>query len=184
MSDPRIRPRRLVVALAGIGLAGSLLTGCAGSPALNAGTAGELQNGVLAVSTAAAAGDFATAQTDLGTVQATLDAALAGDTVTAARATEIQAAIDLVGADLAASIAAGTPGETPEEETPDDEPEETETPEPVATPDDDEDLDEEDVEQTDVPLVTDSPEPAEPAKPGKDKTEPGACDKKKAEDCP
>lgn len=172
---PRTRPRRLVLALAGIGLAGSLLTGCAGTPALNAETAGELQNGVLAVSTAAAAGDFATAQTDLGTVQATLDAAVAGDTVTATRASEIQAAIDLVGADLAASIAAGTPVETPEE-APVEEPDETATPEPVATPD--EDVDEEDVEQTDVPLVTDTPKTEKPAKPGKDKTETGACEKK------
>jgi hypothetical protein len=150
---------RFVLAVAGIGLVGSLLTGCAGaSPELNAGAAATLQDGVLAVSSAAAAGDFTTAQTKLGAVQAALTAAAADDAVTEARATEIQAAIDLVGADLAASIAASTPVQTP-------------TPEPVSTSDDSDDDGNDDDNDKD-----DEPSPPKPEKPGK--ADPAACKKK------
>ncbi|TFD85865.1 hypothetical protein E3T61_17225 [Cryobacterium lactosi] len=145
---------RFVLAVAGLGLAGSLLAGCAGaSPELDSGAAATLQDGVLAVSSAAAAGDFATAQTELGTVQTALADASAADAVTAARAAEIQAAIDLVGADLAASIVASTPVPTS-------------TPEPVST-DDDDDNDDNDND--------DDPAPAKPEKPAKDT---GDCKKK------
>jgi outer membrane biosynthesis protein TonB len=170
----RIRRPRLILAVAGIGLAGSLLTGCAGAtPALDPGAAAELQDGVLAVSSAAAAGDFVTAQTELGTVQAALTAASAEDSVTAARATEIQTAIDLVGADLAASIAASVPVEAPVEEP---------SPEPVSTPDDDDDDDNKDKDKnkdrkdkkndensnTPTPAVTPAPAPGTPEAPGDD----------------
>ncbi|WP_104163313.1 hypothetical protein [Cryobacterium sp. N22] len=182
---PTWRPR-LVLAVAGIGLAGSLLTGCAGATAaLDPGAAAELQDGVLAVSSAAAAGDFLTAQTELGTVQAALTAASAEDAVTAARAAEIQTAIDLVGADLAASIVASTPVE---------EPVETPTPEPVSTPDDSDDEDKdkdkkdkdkdkknennEDDDDSDTPTPSETPAPATPTQPGTDTSETGACEKK------
>ena len=149
---------RFVLAVAGVGLVGSLLTGCAGaSPELNAGAAATLQDSVLAVTSAAAAGDFTSAQTELGAVQAALTAAAADDAVTEARATEIQAAIDLVGADLAASIAASTPVQTA-------------TPEPVSTSDDG-DGDGDDAEDED-----EAPSPPKPEKPGKGDS--GACKKK------
>jgi len=149
-----IRPfgARLFVGLVTMGLAGGILTGCAATPAsIDSATASELQNGVLAVSTAAAAGDFATAQTALDAVRGSLGAASAEDAVTAAKAASIQSAIDLVQADLAASIAASIPAEIPSE---------TATPEPVNTEGDPKE------------------EPAKPDKPGKDKSDTGACKKK------
>lgn len=174
---------RLVLATAGIGLVGSLLTGCAtGTSALTADTAAGLQDGVLTVSEAAANGDFAGAQSALATVQADLTAASTGDGVTDARAAEIQAAIDLVATDLAAALAAGTPAETPDE-APVQTPAETEAPTPNETP---EATPTEMPEDTEEPVVTDEPEPEEttpapapePEKPAKDKSDSGACLKK------
>ncbi|TFC90794.1 hypothetical protein [Cryobacterium sp. TMT4-31] len=187
MTATRTIRTRLVLTVAGLGLAGSLLTGCAGTTAaLDPAAAADLQDGVLKVTSAAAAGDFLTAQTELGTVQTALTAASAEDAVTAARAAEIQTAIDLVGADLAASIAASTPVEVPVE---------TPTPEPLSTPDegndddkkdrdkdkknDEEDSD--DSEDIDTPTPSVTPAPATPEKPGTDKTGTGACEKK--DDC-
>jgi hypothetical protein len=91
-------------------LSALLLTGCAGSPAtLEPVSASQLQAGVLKVTTSAAAGDFSTAQAELAAVQADLLAASAADQLTASRASQIQAAIDLVRADLAAAITASLP---------------------------------------------------------------------------
>ncbi|POH64743.1 MULTISPECIES: hypothetical protein [Cryobacterium] len=189
MTATRTIRTRLVLTVAGLGLAGSLLTGCAGTTAaLDPAAAADLQDGVLKVTSAAAAGDFLTAQTELGSVQTALTAASAEDAVTAARAAEIQTAIDLVGADLAASIAASTPVEVPVE---------TPTPDPVSTPDEGNDDDEKDKDKdkkndeedsddsedidTPTPSVTPAPAPATPEKPGTDKTGTGACEKK--DDC-
>jgi len=164
MSATRKFLPRLVVALAGVGLAGSMLAGCAGATtALHADAASELQSGVLAVSTAAAAGDYTSAQTALDALRGSLAEASAADTVTAARAAEIQAAIDLVAADLASSIAASTPVETTPVETT---PVETAAPEPVSTDDDPE-------EKPEGPKGPDKSGDSGPDKPQK-----GACEKK------
>ena len=200
MSDSPTLRTRLVLVVAGIGLAGSLLTGCANAASdLNADTAAGLQDGVLSVTSAAAAGDFAGALTALETVQADLTEASAADGLTAARATEIQAAIDLVAIDLAAAVAADAPVEAPAEEpteepteepaeTPDEEPVETpQAPEPVETPaetptqtpDETEEPDESD-EPDETEEETPEPAPAS-EKPGKDKSDTGAC--KNPEDC-
>ena len=182
--------RRFTLVVAGITLAGGLLAGCAtGTPDLHSDTASGLQDGVLTVSTAAAAGDFAGAQAALDVVQADLTAASAANGVTAARAAEIQAAIDLVASDLVAEIESGAPVEAPvETEVPaeTEAPVQTEAPAPVETP-------------VEAPIPSDSGEPDEnepdenepdenedestvpapaPEKPGKDKSETGACVKK------
>ncbi|MGY4859893.1 hypothetical protein [Cryobacterium sp. AP23] len=183
-ATPNIRTRLMLV-VAGIGLAGSLLAGCAtATPDLNADTAAGLQDGVLTVSEAAANGDFAGAQAALEVVQADLTAATAADGVTDTRAAEIQTAIDLVATDLAAAVA-GAPVETPEE-APAETPVETETPAPEETP---VETPTETPEETEAPVVTDEPvEPEEttapapePEKPDKDKSDNGAC--KKKDDC-
>ena len=183
--------RRFTLVVAGITLAGGLLTGCAtGTPDLHSDTASGLQDGVLTVSTAAAAGDVAGAQAALDVVQADLAAASAADGVTAARAAEIQAAIDLVASDLAAAIESGAPVEAPVETEAPAEPEapvETEAPAPVETP----------VVETPIPTDSENPDENEPdenepdenedespvhapapEKPGKDKSETGPCEKK------
>ncbi|QYF74078.1 hypothetical protein [Cryobacterium sp. PAMC25264] len=159
MSATRKFLPRLVVALAGVGLACGMLAGCAGATtALHADAASELQSGVLAVSTAAAAGDYTSAQTALDTLRESLAEASADDTVTAARAAEIQTAIGLVAADLASSIAASTPVETS--------PVETTAPEPVST-------------DEDPPAAPEKPKgPDKSGDSGKDKTQTGACEKK------
>lgn len=105
---------RVTAVGAGILLVAASLTGCAPTPpALQAQAAEQLRAGVLAVTTAAAAGDYAGAQTALGSVQADLLEAASAEEVTSARSAEIQAAINLVGADLAAAIAAATPPPAP-----------------------------------------------------------------------
>ena len=162
-ATPKFLPR-LVVVLAGVGLACGMLAGCAGVPsALHADAASDLQSGVLAVSTAAAAGDYTSAQTALDTLRESLADASAADTVTAARAAEIQAAIDLVAADLASSIAASTPVETAPVETT---PVETTAPEPVSTDDDPEE----------APEGPKGPDKSGDS--GPDKPEKGSCEKK------
>jgi hypothetical protein len=182
--------RRFTLVVAGITLAGGLLAGCAtGTPDLHSDTASGLQDGVLTVSTAAAAGDFAGAQAALDVVQADLAAASAADGVTAARAAEIQAAIDLVASDLAAAIESGAPVEAPvETEAPaeTEAPVETEAPAPVETPvetpipTDSEIPDENEPDENEPDENEDeSPVPAPaPEKPGKDKSETGPCEKK------
>ena len=116
------------------------LTGCAGGePQLTASAAEQLQSGVLAVTTAAADGDFTTAKSALATVQADVVAAAGAGDVTKERASEIQAAIKLVATDLDAAIAKGTPTPTkaPEptpEPTPSAEPTTEPTPEPTEEP--------------------------------------------------
>ena len=123
---------RSVALAATLLIAAAALTGCSdSSPDLKPAAASQLQDGVLAVSTAAAAGDFAKAQTALAVVQADVLAATKAGDVTADRSAEIQAAIKLVSSDLAAAIAASTPTPTPEPE-PTEEPEPS--PEPTATP--------------------------------------------------
>lgn len=133
----RQRPRRaswMTVAAASIGIAASVglgLTGCAVDPGLSAATSESLQNGVVSVANQAAAGDNAAALTSLDALQQQLQAAIASGDITADRAATVQAAIDLVRADLLASPAeqAPAPEATTEPTEPETEPE-TEPPEP------------------------------------------------------
>ena len=104
-------PHRLAAALAGVALVAGL-SGCA-SPALDEAAGSQLQESVVAIADAAAAGDLAGAVGGLDELQTELDAAIAADRVTAARAARIQAAIDAVRTDLASLQAATAPVETP-----------------------------------------------------------------------
>lgn len=113
MTVSRSRSRFMLMA-AGLLLAVAALTGCSGAQVdLQESTAGLLQSGVLEVTTAAAAGDYETAQLALNALQAHVLTAAAAGQVAAARSAEIQSAINLVQADLAAAIVASTPTPTP-----------------------------------------------------------------------
>ena len=104
---------RLTIALAAAVLVATALTGCASTPPdLQQTTAALLQAGVQNVTAAAAAGDFEAAQASLETVQADLLTAAAADEVSAARAADIQSALNLVSADLVAAIEASKPEPT------------------------------------------------------------------------
>ncbi len=104
---------RFTIAVVAIFLAVAVLASCSSTPAnLQESTAERLQSGVLEVATAAAAGDYVSAQAALAVVEADLLTATADGQVTAARSAEIQSAINLVKTDLADAIAASTP--TPE----------------------------------------------------------------------
>ena len=171
---------RLGLVLAGAVVMATALAGCsAAATELDADTAQSLQSGVMSVTVAAAAGDFATAQTELSAVRGTL--AGSADRLTASRTTTIQTAIDLVEADLAAAIAASSaPVETAQ-------PEETAKPQESTKPVEPE-KSEDPVDTVDDP-ATDQPEEdqqdedkAEKDKAKKDKTEknkdnPGQCKK-------
>jgi hypothetical protein len=104
-------PHRLAAAVVGAALVAGL-SGCA-SPALDESAGAQLQESVVAIADAAAAGDLAGAVGGLDELQTELDAAIAEDMVTAARAARIQAAIDAVRTDLASLQAATAPVETP-----------------------------------------------------------------------
>ncbi|MDY7528566.1 MULTISPECIES: hypothetical protein [Cryobacterium] len=94
---------RLAALVGGALLVAAALTGCASdSSPVQPSTATQLQSGVLSVTEAAAAGDYPGASAALDAVQADLLTAAATGQVTGTRATEIQAAIDSVTADLAA----------------------------------------------------------------------------------
>lgn len=110
---------RLAALVGGTLLVAAALTGCAseGSP-VQPSTATPLQSGVLSVTEAAAAGDYPGASAALDAVQADLLTAAATGQVTGTRATEIQAAIDSVTADLAAleeaaRLSSATPAAVP-----------------------------------------------------------------------
>ncbi|MDJ0323059.1 hypothetical protein QMG61_04685 [Cryobacterium sp. PH31-AA6] len=108
-----IIPSRLATRVATALLVVAALTACSGpAPELAPPTAEKLQSGVLGVTTAAAAGDFAEAQSALTAVQADLLTAAASGQVSAARSAKIQSAINLVTADLADAIEAATPTPT------------------------------------------------------------------------
>lgn len=90
------------------------LSGCASEPpALDQSAAGRLQTGVLSVTTAVSAGDYADAQAALDALQADLLAAASAGDVSGERSARIQSAIDRVGADLDAAIEAARPTPTP-----------------------------------------------------------------------
>ena len=130
-----------------------LLAGCAPStPALSAEISEQLQNDVVALANAAAAGDTAGAQGALAVLETRLAEGLAANTITADRGESIQAAVELVRADL---VALTTPEVEPTTATETTTPVET-TP-PVETPT---------VEPTPVA-------PTEPTGPPTDENQPG-----------
>ncbi|MGO4784018.1 hypothetical protein [Cryobacterium sp. W22_MBD10_FK3] len=138
---------------AGVILVATLLAGCTSTaPTLQAETAGQLQAAVLSVSTAAASGDFAGAKDALESLKAVLATATEEDRLSAGRASDIQAAIALVEADLVALLTPQTPSpSTPPAAPP------PETDEPVAPPPE--------PELPDPPPVTPEPEPPQPTEP-------------------
>jgi hypothetical protein len=91
-----------------------LLSGCAGSPTeLSDAAATSMQSNVRKVADAAASGDYASAATQLDALQNRLTAATASNEVSASRALQIQASINLVKADLAALTAPPSPSPSP-----------------------------------------------------------------------
>lgn len=122
-----------------------LLSGCSASaPGIDNETAQTLDAAVIAVAEKASTSDYRGAVTALDALQAALDSALAGGSVTSERARTVQARVDVVRADLEALVtgaAETTPPATPssepapEETTPvEEEPEEA--PAPAETEDD------------------------------------------------
>ncbi|WP_208324170.1 hypothetical protein [Diaminobutyricimonas sp. TR449] len=105
--------RHLIAPLA---IAGVLvLGGCAsGQPAYSEDAAAELQQQVLTVSEASAAGEFETAVMRLDELVVLANDSLARHLITPERHQSILSAIDLVRADLAAEIAARQPPPPPE----------------------------------------------------------------------
>jgi hypothetical protein len=98
---------RLAVAIAGILLTASALTGCAGDPPeIEQPVAASFQLAVFDVTTAAKAGDFETALAKLDSLQAELLTATAAKQVSGARSAQIQLAINEVSDDLAEQIEA------------------------------------------------------------------------------
>ncbi|MBB5640234.1 hypothetical protein [Cryobacterium roopkundense] len=96
---------RLAVAVAACAMTALLLAGCAGKPpALEPTTAEQLQADVLGVTEAAAAGDLVQARSELSHAEANLRTAAASGQVAPERSAEIQAAINLVSADLSTAI--------------------------------------------------------------------------------
>jgi hypothetical protein len=98
--------RRLTTALLIVLVSGAALTACAPQPAVSDEAAEGLQASVLVVAESAAANDLARAVSELDALQARLDGAKESGDVSDERSEKIQAAIDLVRADLAERVAA------------------------------------------------------------------------------
>ncbi|WP_146077011.1 hypothetical protein [Rathayibacter rathayi] len=103
-----------------------VLSGCASAPqGIDEGTAQTLDNAVVAVATKASADDYQGALTELASLQAALDSALAAGSVSSDRAQTVQGQVDVVRSGLEALVAGAaepTPVETtssaPKESTP------------------------------------------------------------------
>ena len=94
-----------------------VLSGCSASDSsIDDATAQTLDDAVVAVAERASVDDFAGALTELDALQAALDAALEAGSVTAERASAVQAEIEVVRSDLAAAVPAPAPEATQEEE--------------------------------------------------------------------
>ena len=98
--------RRLTTALLIVLVSGAALTACAPQPAVSDEAAEGLQASVLVVAESAAANDLARAVSELDALQARFDGAKESGDVSDERSEKIQAAIDLVRADLAERVAA------------------------------------------------------------------------------
>ncbi|KQV24770.1 hypothetical protein [Yonghaparkia sp. Root332] len=97
--------RRLGEALGAGAIVLALLAGCARAPAYDPATAERLQQHVLAVSDASAAGDWATTTTRLLELEASASTALARGEITQERFDAIMSALALVRADIDAAVA-------------------------------------------------------------------------------
>ena len=101
MNGRRIAARRLGTLLASAVIAGASLAGCAAPSAeLSPGASAAMQESVVLIAESAAAGDPAGALGRLDQLQQELASALADGSVSDERAAAIQAAIELVRADL------------------------------------------------------------------------------------
>ena len=109
------RMRRGVGAALGAGVLALALTACGGTDATPTDA---LQTGVVAIADAAAAGDTTSALAEVDALQQQLTEALDDGTITADMAARIQAALDLVRADLTALIPVPDVSETPLVEEP------------------------------------------------------------------
>jgi hypothetical protein len=106
---------RVTAAGAALLLLVGALSGCAPSgQALGAQTAGQLQASVLAVTKAAASGDFSKAVAALDALQERVTEGTASGAIDPDRSARIQASIALVRADLAAAAPQPTPTPTPD----------------------------------------------------------------------
>jgi hypothetical protein len=113
--------RRVAAFAVAAALAVGALAGCSSPPrAIEAPAAAAMQESVVAVADHAAAGDGAAALGALDELQRQLDEAVAAGSVSAQRAMEIQASIDLVRADLSTPVEAPAPEETTPAEPADD----------------------------------------------------------------
>lgn len=97
------RPARLLPVALAVAL---LLAGCAPAPDLGRDTAESLQDGVLAVTTASASGDFQSAADSLRATMEQLESAAAERTVSPERYRQIRAALAQVETDLQNAITA------------------------------------------------------------------------------
>ncbi|MBX9244073.1 mucin-associated surface protein [Actinotalea ferrariae] len=88
---------------AGLLLAGLVLAGCGSQPELHADTAAELQDGVLAVTEAAAAGRYDDAAAQLAEVRSGLESAVDEGHVSATRYRVIDDALDRASTEVAAA---------------------------------------------------------------------------------
>lgn len=109
------RMRRGVCAALGAGVLALALTACGDTDATPTDA---LQTGVVAIADAAAAGDTTSALAEVDALQQQLTEALDDGTITADMAARIQAALDLVRADLTALIPVPDVSETPLVEEP------------------------------------------------------------------
>jgi len=93
--------QRVVILATGFAFAGLSLAGCATTPPeLSSTVSADMQNAVVSIAESAATGDATGALQHLDALQQQLDAALADGSVSEARASAIQSALDVVRADL------------------------------------------------------------------------------------
>ncbi|HEY8701504.1 MAG TPA: hypothetical protein VIM08_11195 [Arthrobacter sp.] len=105
----RIPNRILNTAVVAV-LAAGILAGCSNTPAdLHAGTAAKLQDRLQSLARSAADNDIPAARTELDRLAGDVSTAAASGELSAGRQQDIQNAIDLIRADLAAATAPATP---------------------------------------------------------------------------
>lgn len=106
--------KRLLSTAAALALMGVGLTGCASTPTdLQPGTAARLQERLQSLARSAADKDIPAAGTELDLLASDVSTAAANGELSAGRRQDIQNAIDLIRADLAAMTTPPTPAPTP-----------------------------------------------------------------------
>ncbi|EAR24991.1 hypothetical protein A20C1_06906 [marine actinobacterium PHSC20C1] len=107
---------RVIAAASAVALVTAALTGCSqAAPEIDSDAASRMQASVSAVTQAAAVGDPEGALTALDALEAQLKLDTESGAISAERSAQIQAAIDLVRADLTAALPAPSPTPTSEE---------------------------------------------------------------------